>query len=55
MAVVKHIGAISALKVGFVVYALLGFLAGLVCSAEVSLWRPKLRTWQGQALGTTRN
>jgi len=32
MAVVKHIGLFSALKVGFVVYAMLGLLAGLACS-----------------------
>ncbi len=33
MAVVKRIGPVSALKVGFVVYALLGLIAGLFCSA----------------------
>ena len=32
MTVVKRIGKFSALKVGFVVYALFGLLAGLVCS-----------------------
>ena len=32
MAVVKHIGLVSALKIGFAVYALLGLLAGLACS-----------------------
>jgi hypothetical protein len=32
MAVVKSIGKFSALKVGFVLYALPGLLAGLVCS-----------------------
>lgn len=33
MSVVKSINPFSALKVGFVVHALLGFAAGLVCSA----------------------
>ena len=32
MTVVKCIGKFSVLKVGFVVYALFGLLAGLVCS-----------------------
>jgi hypothetical protein len=32
MAVVKRIAPVSALKVGFVVYALLGLIAGLFCS-----------------------
>ncbi len=33
MAVVKRIGPVSALKVGFVVNAFLGLIAGLFCSA----------------------
>jgi hypothetical protein len=32
MAVVQRIGPVSALKVGFVVYAFLGLIAGLFCS-----------------------
>ena len=32
MTFVKRVGEFSALKVGFVVYALFGLLAGLVCS-----------------------
>ncbi len=33
MAVVERVGPVSALKVGFVVYAVLGLIAGLFCSA----------------------
>ena len=33
MTVLRHIGALSALKVGFVVYAILGLAAGIACSA----------------------
>jgi hypothetical protein len=33
MVVVKHIALFSALKIGFVVHAFLGLLAGLVCSS----------------------
>ena len=33
MAIVRHIGSASAFKVGFVVYAFLGFIAGVLCSA----------------------
>jgi hypothetical protein len=33
MAVVKHIGLFSALKIGLIGYAALGLLAGIVCSA----------------------
>ena len=33
MAVIKHIGSASALKLGFVMYAFVGLLAGLFCSA----------------------
>ena len=33
MVVVKRIAPLSALKVGFVVHALLGLLAGLVCTS----------------------
>ncbi|MGB7849124.1 MAG: hypothetical protein WBL63_26160 [Candidatus Acidiferrum sp.] len=33
MAVIKHIGLFSALKIGFLGYAALGLLAGMVCSA----------------------
>lgn len=33
MAVLKHIGLFSALKIGFIGYAVLGLLAGLACSA----------------------
>jgi hypothetical protein len=32
MAIVRHIGPASAFKVGFVVNAILGFIAGLFCS-----------------------
>jgi hypothetical protein len=32
MAIVRHLGPASAFKVGFVVYAILGFIAGLFCS-----------------------
>jgi len=32
MSIVRHIGAFSALKVGFVVCAILGLLAGVACS-----------------------
>ena len=32
MAVVQRIGPVSALKVGFVVYAFLGLIVGLLCS-----------------------
>ena len=32
MTVVRHIGLFSAAKLGFVVYAVLGVLAGIVCS-----------------------
>jgi hypothetical protein len=35
MAVVKQIGLFSALKIGFIGYAVLGLLAGMVCSAIV--------------------
>jgi len=35
MAVVKRISPVSALKIGFVGYALLGLLAGLTCSAII--------------------
>lgn len=35
MAVVERIGLFSALKIGFVVYATLGLLAGLICSAII--------------------
>lgn len=33
MATIQRIGPASAFKVGFVVYACLGFLAGILCSA----------------------
>ena len=33
MATIQRIGPASAFKVGFVVYACLGFLAGVLCSA----------------------
>jgi hypothetical protein len=33
MAIVKHVGPTSAFRVGFVVYAFLGFIAGVFCSA----------------------
>jgi hypothetical protein len=33
MAVVKHVAPISALKIGFVVNAFLGLLAGVVCTS----------------------
>jgi len=32
MAIIKRIGPTSALKIGFVMYALVGLLAGLFCS-----------------------
>ncbi len=33
MTIIKRIGPVSALKIGFTVYAFLGLLAGLFCSA----------------------
>jgi hypothetical protein len=33
MAIVKHIGPVSAFRVGFAVYGFLGFIAGAFCSA----------------------
>jgi len=33
MAIVKHVALASAFRVGFVVYAFLGFIAGVFCSA----------------------
>lgn len=33
MAIVKHIGPASAFRLGFVVYAFLGLIGGLFCSA----------------------